>query len=91
MLSSKQSILFFRIYEQNKINRVNGVYDEHNIYQSINAFWIWVFYKVIFKENIQVIAYLSSTIVMLDTTGIVHCIFYKIYYHVTRRRAYIRV
>jgi hypothetical protein len=56
----KRILFFFRIYAQNKINRVNCCCDEHILYQSLNALLKWDFLKVFFKENIKAIAYLSQ-------------------------------
>ena len=56
----KRILFFFRMYAQNKINRVNGCCDEHILYQSLNALLKWDFLKVFFKEYIKVIAYSSQ-------------------------------
>ena len=47
---------------KNKIKLIGlmAVCDEHIIYQSLNALFIWDFLKVFFKENIKVNAYFSQ-------------------------------
>jgi hypothetical protein len=42
-----------------------AVCDEHILYQSLNALLIWDFLKVFFKENIKVITYCGSCILIL--------------------------
>jgi hypothetical protein len=56
------NVSYFFLEFMNKIKLIGlmAVCDEHIIYQSLNALFIWDFLKVFFKENIKVNAYFSQ-------------------------------